>query len=60
VSPVKYALRLYIPDDDILHTHCNFDIQLSTSGFITLQVIHIDGRSVKYPFYPKRTCDIVP
>jgi hypothetical protein len=22
VSPVKYELYLYIPDDDILHSHC--------------------------------------
>jgi hypothetical protein len=22
VSPVKYELGLYIPEDDILHSHC--------------------------------------
>jgi hypothetical protein len=23
VSPVKYKLGLYIPEDDILHSHCS-------------------------------------
>jgi hypothetical protein len=24
VSPVKYELGFYIPEDDILHSHCQF------------------------------------
>jgi hypothetical protein len=25
VSPVKYELGIYIPEDDILHSHCHED-----------------------------------
>jgi hypothetical protein len=27
VSPVKYELGFYIPEDDILHSHCREDLK---------------------------------
>jgi hypothetical protein len=27
VSPVKYELGFYIPEDDILHSHCHGNLQ---------------------------------
>jgi hypothetical protein len=37
MSPVKYELGLYIPEDDILHSHCredvkSYNISLASSG----------------------------
>jgi hypothetical protein len=38
VSPVKYELGFYIPEDDILHSHCreNFKFYIALTGW-TLQ-----------------------
>jgi hypothetical protein len=30
VSPVKYELGFYIPEDDILHSHCRENLKFST------------------------------
>jgi hypothetical protein len=27
VSPVKYVLEFYIPEDDILHSHCRENLK---------------------------------
>jgi hypothetical protein len=45
VSPVKYELGFYIPEDDILHSHCREDLK----SYITLtpQILHNLYRTLK-------------
>jgi hypothetical protein len=48
VSPVKYELGFYIPEDDILHSHCreNLKSYLQISVWIVLSVVWCDAVSV--------------
>jgi hypothetical protein len=42
VSPVKYELGFYIPEDDILHSHCRENVKLYMLLFVCY-----GGNSVK-------------
>jgi hypothetical protein len=57
VSPVKYELGFYIPEDDILHSHCREIYQscaaLCIHVLITLAVVG-NGRQLSLPLiFPK-------
>jgi hypothetical protein len=38
VSPVRYEVGFYIPEDDILHSHCYGNLHSSTS-FLSLRIM---------------------
>jgi hypothetical protein len=58
VSPVKYELGFYIPEDDNLHSHrlvqVFFDtsLSLSISGFLTPESLHQFLPSANFPYSP--------
>jgi hypothetical protein len=34
VSPVKYELGFYIPEDDILHSHCRENLRADIDSYL--------------------------
>jgi hypothetical protein len=44
VSPVKYEMGFYIPEGDILHSHCREDLK-SDNNMINFQVIFFHAKA---------------
>jgi hypothetical protein len=38
VSPVKYELGFYIPEDDILHSHCRESLRSYTAASVVTEI----------------------
>jgi hypothetical protein len=51
VSPVRYELGFYIPEDDILHSHCREHLKSYTAFFVlVLRLLIITSLFLVYPF----------
>jgi hypothetical protein len=57
VSPVKYELGFYIPEDDILHSHCHENLKsyIALTGWAPLRRYNVSPVKYELGFMSQKT-----